>query len=66
MSTTKPKKRPAVNLSKADALGILSSALNVLADCGIRYTLGNNEHGLAIVVNGATISEDGAKLLLKE
>lgn len=64
--TTGKKKKRGVNLSPQDALNVLASALNALADTGVRYTLGNNEHGLAVVVQNATISEDGTKLLLKE
>jgi hypothetical protein len=63
---TARKKRAGVKLSKQDALGILSSALNVLTDSGIAYTLGNNESGLAVVVHGVTINAEGTRLELKE
>jgi hypothetical protein len=66
MKSTARKKRAAAPLSKQDALGILSAALNLLADAGIMYTLGNNDNGLAIVVHGVTINAEGTRLLVKE
>lgn len=49
-------------LSKADALEIFAAAVNVLRDSGMKVTLGNNETGLAVVVRGAALTDDGERL----
>jgi hypothetical protein len=65
MKSTKRATRRAVKLSKQDAVQIFASALNVLVESGVDYTLGNNERGdLAIVVHGVRINEEGTRLLV--
>lgn len=62
MKSTARKRRSAVKLSPADALGILSAALNECMAAGFDVSIGNSEKGLGIVIPNAHITPSGDEL----